>query len=49
MKIKNVLIRGIPVEVHRDLKVLAAMEGITLQSLIVHVLTEFVKRERGEG
>lgn len=37
---KNLVIRGIPAEVHRALKVRAAERGISLSSFLVEILTD---------
>ena len=40
----TLLIRGVPESLRRDLKVLAATEGISLQALINRLLREYVER-----
>jgi hypothetical protein len=47
MNTKNVLVRGIPEEVHKDLKILAVIKNMTLQDLIIRVLSEYVDKEKG--
>jgi hypothetical protein len=47
MSTKNVLVRGMPEEVHKELKILAVRKNMTLQDLIIRVLSEYVDNEKG--
>lgn len=50
LKRRNVLIRGIPEELHRSMKIKAAREGRSLQSVVLQILTESQsKRGRDEN
>jgi predicted HicB family RNase H-like nuclease len=42
-------IRGFPDDLHRQAKIQAAVEGVTLKDLIIKALTEYLKRARKKG
>jgi hypothetical protein len=44
---KGILLRKLPVEVHRDLKILAIHQDKTLQQLVIDILSDYVAREMG--
>jgi hypothetical protein len=46
MQKKDILIRGLPVDLHRDLKILAVLEGTTLQQLVIDVLAAYATRQK---
>jgi hypothetical protein len=48
-KLKKVLCRKFPAEVHRQLKMLAAAKEITLQETIIRACEEFIERETKRG
>lgn len=43
----TVYMRAFPQELHRQAKIRAATEGITLKELIIRALTEYLKKKGG--
>jgi hypothetical protein len=37
----------LPDDLHRDAKVMAALEGTTLKEIIITALTEYLKKKKG--
>ncbi len=43
---KNYTIRKLSLELHRELRIMAAEKGRTIQDLIIEALERYVKKER---
>lgn len=46
---KSFIIRNFPEDLHRDAKIRAAIEGTTIQALILKALQEYVDRVKQES
>lgn len=46
VKVKRYFMRNMPEDLHRELKAQAALLGITLESLIVSVLRNYMERSK---
>ena len=40
----TIYLRNVPEDLHRQIKAEAALQGVTLQDLVIRVLTEYLKR-----
>ena len=46
---KTFIIRNFPEELHKDAKIIAVMEGVTLQELILRAIRLYVERVKRES
>jgi len=44
--VATVYIRDFPQDLHREAKIQAAVEGVTLKDLIIKALTEYLKKHK---
>ena len=42
----RIVIRDVPPEVHRDLKVIVAQKGTSIQQTLINLITEYVEQNR---
>lgn len=40
----TIYLRNVPEDLHRQIKAEAALQGVTLQDLVIRVLAEYLKR-----
>ena len=42
----TIYLRNVPEDLHRQIKSKAALQGVTLQDLVIKVLTEYLERAK---
>ena len=45
----TIYLRNVPENLHRQIKSEAALQGVTLQDLVIKVLTEYLKKAKKKG
>jgi predicted HicB family RNase H-like nuclease len=49
MRVSNINVRNVPEDLHRQAKAQAALQGITMQELVIRAVREYLKKKGKKG